>query len=141
MNLTNAWCPLILHEILHGIGSVLKLFRINFRGKGVQTMYEIIANPQEYQIDHLINGIDNANIELTREERDKWAKQIVQFSERLSGFAQKTDMFSSLLASEEKISAPPASLKTLKIKLFIRITSYNVCYTKLLRTADSKSNL
>lgn len=82
-------------------------------------MYEIIANPQEYRIDHLINGTDNANIELTREERDKWAKQIVQFSERLSGFAQKTDLFSSLLASEEKISTPPASLKTLKIKLFM----------------------
>ncbi|MGD9824681.1 hypothetical protein [Desulfobacter sp.] len=82
-------------------------------------MYEIIANPQEYQIDHLINGTDNANIELTREERDKWAKQIVQFSERLSGFAQKADLFSSLLASEEKIAATPASLKTLKIQLFM----------------------
>jgi len=82
-------------------------------------MYEIIATPQEYQIDHLINGTDNANIDLTREERDKWAEQIVQFSERLAGFAQKTDLFSSLLASEEKISATPASLKTLKIQLFM----------------------
>jgi hypothetical protein len=67
----------------------------------------------------LINGTDNADIELTREERDKWAKQIVQFSDRLSGFAQKADMFSSLLASEEKIAATPASLKTLKIQLFM----------------------
>ncbi|HBT88065.1 hypothetical protein [Desulfobacter sp.] len=82
-------------------------------------MYEIIAPPQEYQIDHLINGTDNANIDLTREERDKWAKQIVQFSERLADFAQKADLFSSLLASEEKISATPASLKTLKIQLFM----------------------
>lgn len=80
-------------------------------------MYEIIANPQEYQIDHLINGTDNANIELTSEERDNWAKEIVEFSERLAGFAQKADMFSSLLASEDKISATPASLKTLKIQL------------------------
>lgn len=82
-------------------------------------MYEIIANPKEYQIDHLINGTDNANIELTREERDKWAKQIVQFSDRLSGFAQKADMLSSLLASEEEIAATPASLKTLKIQFFM----------------------
>lgn len=82
-------------------------------------MYEIIADPQEYQIDHLINGTDNAHIELTKEERDKWAKQIVQFSERLSGFANKADLFSSLLASEEEIEATPASLKTLKIQLFM----------------------
>ena len=82
-------------------------------------MYEIIANPQEYQIDHLINGTGNANIELTREERDKWSKEIVQFSERLSGFAQKADLFSSVLASQEKIAATPASLRTLKIQLFM----------------------
>lgn len=82
-------------------------------------MYEIIASPQEYRIDHLINGTDNANIELTSEERNNWAKEIVQFSERLAGFAQKADMFSSLLASEEKISATPASLKTLKIQFFM----------------------
>ena len=37
-------------------------------------MYEIIANPQEYQIDHLINGTDNADIELTREKGDKVGK-------------------------------------------------------------------
>lgn len=82
-------------------------------------MYEIIANPQEYQIDRLINGTDNANVELTKDERDKWSEEIVQFSERLSGFAQKADLFSSLLASEEKIAATPASLKTLKIQLFM----------------------
>ena len=82
-------------------------------------MYEIIATPQEYQIDRLINGTDNANVELTKAERDKWSEEIVQFSERLSGFAQKADLFSSLLASEEKIAATPASLKTLKIQLFM----------------------
>jgi hypothetical protein len=37
----------------------------------------------------------------------------------LADFAQKADLFSSLLASEEKISATPASLKTLKIQLFM----------------------
>ena len=82
-------------------------------------MYEIIANPEEYQIDHLINGTDDANIELTREERDKWAKEITHFSERLSEFAKKADKYSLLLSSNEKIAATPASLKTLKIQLFM----------------------
>ena len=52
-------------------------------------MYEIIADPQDYQIDHLINGTDNANIELSREERDKWSKEIANFSQRLDAFPSK----------------------------------------------------
>jgi len=81
-------------------------------------MYEIIADPQDYQIDHLINGTDNANIELSREERDKWAKEIVNFSERLTAFADKSSSIATLLSGTEKISATAASLKTLKIQLF-----------------------
>jgi len=50
-------------------------------------MYEIIANPEDYQIDHLINGTGNANIDISKEERDNWAGEIVNFSERLSEFA------------------------------------------------------
>jgi hypothetical protein len=81
-------------------------------------MYEIIANPEDYQIDHLINGTDNANIELTRDERDKWANEIVNFSEKLTEFANKSKKLAQLLRSDEKIAATPASLKTLKIQLF-----------------------
>lgn len=81
-------------------------------------MYEIIANPEDYQIDHLINGTDNANIELTRDERDKWAVEIVNFSEKLKEFAGKSEQLAKLLQSAEKISASQASLKTLKIQLF-----------------------
>ncbi len=81
-------------------------------------MYEIIADPQDYQIDHLINGTDNANIELSREERDKWAREIVNFSERLTAFADKSSSIAALLSGTEKISATAASLKTLKIQLF-----------------------
>ncbi len=81
-------------------------------------MYEIIANPEDYQIDHLINGTDNADIELTRDERDKWAVEIVNFSEKLTEFAKKSGELATLLLSEEKISASQASLKTLKIQLF-----------------------
>lgn len=81
-------------------------------------MYEIIANPEDYQIDHLINGTENANIELTQDERNKWAGEIVNFSEKLTEFARKSEELARLLSSDEKISATPASLKTLKIQLF-----------------------
>ncbi|MCF8112687.1 MAG: hypothetical protein K9K21_02415 [Desulfotignum sp.] len=81
-------------------------------------MYEIIANPEDYQIDHLINGTENANIELTKDERNKWAGEIVNFSEKLTEFAKKSGELARLLNSDEKISATPASLKTLKIQLF-----------------------
>jgi len=82
-------------------------------------MYEIIANPENYQIDHLINGTGNGNIEISKDERDKWAGEIVNFSEKLTEFAKKSKGFAKLFASQEKISATPASLKTLKIQLFI----------------------
>jgi hypothetical protein len=81
-------------------------------------MYEIIANPEDYQIDHLINGTGNANIDLTQDERNKWAGEIVNFSEKLTEFAKKSEELARLLSSDEKISATPASLKTLKIQLF-----------------------
>ena len=82
-------------------------------------MYEIIANPEQYQIDHLINGTGNANVEISKEERDNWAGEIVDFSEKLTEFAKKSKTLAELLSSTEKISATPASLKTLKIQLFI----------------------
>lgn len=81
-------------------------------------MYEIIANPEDYQIDQLINGTDNADIELTKEERDKWAGEIVNFSNKLTEFAQKAKWLADVMVSDEPISATPASLKTLKIQLF-----------------------
>jgi hypothetical protein len=82
-------------------------------------MYEIIANPDDYQIDHLINGTGNANIEISKEERDTWAGEIVNFSERLTEFAKRSKSLATLLSSAETISATPASLKTLKIQLFM----------------------
>jgi len=82
-------------------------------------MYEIIANPEEYQIDHLINGTGNANINITQEERDNWSSEITNFSEKLTEFAKKSKSLAELLSGSEKISATPASLKTLKIQLFM----------------------
>ena len=82
-------------------------------------MYEIIANPEDYQIDHLINGTGNANIEISQDERNKWAAEIVNFSEKIEDLAKKSKELASLFTSEEKISATPASLKTLKIQFFM----------------------
>ncbi len=82
-------------------------------------MYEIIANPEDYQIDHLINGTGNANINITQKERDSWAGEIAAFSEKLTAFAKKSKSLAELLSGSEKISATPASLKTLKIQLFM----------------------
>ncbi|MCG8567952.1 MAG: hypothetical protein MI747_23030 [Desulfobacterales bacterium] len=82
-------------------------------------MYEIIANPEDYQLDHLINGTGNAKMELTEEEREKWAREIVQFSEKVMEFSKKSKELATLLASDTPISATPAALKTLKIQLFV----------------------
>ncbi|MEH0020018.1 MAG: hypothetical protein V6Z89_10210 [Desulfobacter sp.] len=82
-------------------------------------MYEIIANPEDYQIDRLISGTGNANIELSPEERGNWAGEITNFSERLTEFAKKANELATILSSKDKISATPASLKTLKIQLFM----------------------
>ncbi|MCG8638338.1 MAG: hypothetical protein MI862_01315 [Desulfobacterales bacterium] len=81
-------------------------------------MYEIIANPEDYQIDHLINGTGNAEEELSQEERNKWASEIITFSEKIEEFAKKSKTLAALFSGDEKISATPASLKTLKIQLF-----------------------
>ncbi len=82
-------------------------------------MYEIIANPEDYQIDHLINGTGNANGEISKEDREKWAREIVNFSEKIETFARKSKAMAALFSGTEKISAKPASLKTLKIQLFM----------------------
>ncbi len=88
-------------------------------------MYEIIANPEDYQIDHLINGTGNANIELSQEDRDSWAGEIINFSEKLTEFAKKSKELAEIFASKDKISATPASLKTLKVQLFMINDSLN----------------
>jgi hypothetical protein len=95
-------------------------------------MYEIIANPKDYQIDHLINGTGNANIEISQEERNAWAGEIINFSERMTEFTKKTKELGNLFAGSEKISTTPASLKTLKIQMFL----INDSLTKALEIAD-----
>ena len=81
-------------------------------------MYEIIARPQNYQIDHLVNGTDTGNIEIPAKDREDWAKEIKTFSEKIYNLADKSKQLAELFASSQKISCTPASLKTLKIQLF-----------------------
>lgn len=95
-------------------------------------MYEIIANPEDYQLDHLINGTGNADIEISKEDKDKWAGEIVNFSDKLTEFAKKSSELATLFSSTEQISATPASLKTLKVQLF----KINDALTTALEIAD-----
>ncbi len=88
-------------------------------------MYEIIANPEDYQIDHLINGTGNAHIEIPAEDRQKWSAEIEQFCDKLLGLAEKSKTLAKVLSSNEPMSATPASLKTLKIQLFTINDSLN----------------
>ncbi|SLM27342.1 conserved hypothetical protein [Desulfamplus magnetovallimortis] len=81
-------------------------------------MYEIIANPEDYQLDDLIKGTGNAQIEFSDDERQKWATEVNEFSHKLVQFSEKSQELSKVLSGKEKIITTPASLKTLKIQLF-----------------------
>ncbi|MFO7751561.1 MAG: hypothetical protein R6V41_00425 [Desulfobacteraceae bacterium] len=81
-------------------------------------MYEIIANPEDYQIDHLVNGTGNASIEVEKEEREKWAREIENFSQKMMQFAERSGQLAEVLKGDQKIITTPASFKTLKIQLF-----------------------
>ncbi|MFO7884374.1 MAG: hypothetical protein R6U68_06100 [Desulfobacteraceae bacterium] len=95
-------------------------------------MYEIIANPKDYNLDNLIEGTGNAKIEFSSEERNKWASEINDFSGKLFKFAEKSQELAKLLSGSEKISTTPASLKTLKIQLF----TINDALTRALNIAE-----
>ena len=81
-------------------------------------MYEIIASPQDYQIDHLVNGTGTGNIEIPAKDREDWAKEIKAFSKKINKLADKSLQLAEIFSSDQKISSTPASLKTLKIQLF-----------------------
>lgn len=81
-------------------------------------MYEIIASPEDYQIDHLVNGTGTRNIEIPAKDREDWAKEIKAFSKKINNLADKSIQLAEIFSSDQKISATPASLKTLKIQLF-----------------------
>ena len=80
--------------------------------------YEIIADPEDYGIDALMEGLGTQPIEFADEERRKWAREVGLFTEKLSGLSIKARELREILESGNRITATPASLKTLKVQLF-----------------------
>jgi len=81
-------------------------------------MYEIIANPADYEIEALIEGMGYKKIAFPDEKRRKWAREVGNFAVKMEGLAEKAKDLEKLLKSEEEIIATPASLKTFKKQLF-----------------------
>lgn len=82
------------------------------------TEYEIIADPKDYGIENLVEGLGGGPVEFTVEERKKWAAEIGSFAEKLLSLSDKAKNLRKLLESEDAIKATPESLKTLKIQFF-----------------------
>ena len=82
------------------------------------TEYEIIADPKEYGIEKLVNGLNGSPIEFPPDERQQWAREVGAFAERLNELSDKAKSLETWLAGDAAIKATPASLKTLKIQLF-----------------------
>ena len=80
--------------------------------------YEIIADPKEYGIEKLVDGLNGNPIEFPPDERKQWAREVGAFAERLNELSGKATTLQSWLAGNEPIKSTPASLKTLKIQLF-----------------------
>lgn len=81
-------------------------------------MYEIIANPEDYQIEALVEGMGYKTIPFPDEERWKWAQEIGTFAEKLNGLAERAVYLEQIFKGEEKIMTTPAALKTFKVQLF-----------------------
>lgn len=82
------------------------------------TEFEIIADPKEYGIEKLVDGLNGNPIEFPAEERVQWAKEVGAFATRLNELSDKATNLQSWLDGEAAIKSTPASLKTLKIQLF-----------------------
>ena len=95
-------------------------------------MWEIIAEPQEYGIDALVEGMGNKNISFEAVERDRWAQEIGGFVDRIEGLADKSKQLQKIFQGDEPISATPASLKTMKVQLF----KINEALNRALNLAD-----
>ena len=81
-------------------------------------MWEIIAEPHDYGIDALIEGMGDQKKLFAPEEREAWAQEIVGFIDRLEGLVEKAKAMQELFASQVPITATEASLKTLKVQFF-----------------------
>lgn len=95
-------------------------------------MWEIIADPKDYGIEILEEGINN-NLVFPDDDRKRWAEEIDTFAAKLSGLAERAKNFQKVLAGQETIVGTPSSLKTLKIMLF----KINDAMTTAMQLADS----
>ena len=96
-------------------------------------MWEIIADPKEYGIEILEEGINNHRLLFPEEDRKRWAEEIDTFGAKLAGLAERSKKLQKMLAGEEEIVATPSSLKTLKVMLF----KINDAMTTAMDMADS----
>lgn len=87
-------------------------------GGKTMTEYEIIADPKEYGIEKLVDGLNGSPIEFPPEERAQWAQEVGAFATRLNELSDKATSLQTWLAGDAAIKSTPASLKTLKIQLF-----------------------
>lgn len=81
-------------------------------------MWEIIADPKEYGIEVLEEGLNRGETAFADDDRKKWAEEIGTFASKLTGLAEKADNLKNLLMSEDEILTTPSSLKALKIQFF-----------------------
>ena len=81
-------------------------------------MWEIIADPRDYGIDALEEGIHRNQVSFSKAERIKWAREISTFAGKVCNLSDRARKLQDLLISEDQIIATEGSLKALKIQLF-----------------------
>ncbi|MBI9092700.1 MAG: hypothetical protein JEZ12_26075 [Desulfobacterium sp.] len=71
-------------------------------------MYEIIANPEDYDIDDLIKGTGHTKIEFSGQERKSWAQEIDTFTTKLVRFTEKAQELAKVFRGSDAITTTPA---------------------------------
>lgn len=94
----------------------------------IYKMFEIIANPKDYRIGALKEGLGYREITFPDDDRKKWADEIGIFASKLDGLSGKAKDLQQLLMSEETIMTTPASLRTFKAQLFKINDALNIAF-------------
>ena len=81
-------------------------------------MYEIIANPDQYTIGALEEGLGHRQIAFPEDKRKKWSEEIGAFALKLDDLSEKAKNLQKLFMGKDPIMATPASLKTFKVQMF-----------------------
>ncbi len=94
----------------------------------ISKMYEIIANPEDYRIGALKEGLGYGEIAFPDDDRKKWAEEIGIFASKLDGLSGKAKNLQKLLMGQEAIMTTPASLRTFKAQLFKINEALNIAF-------------